>query len=57
MAVIDVNARTAERHPIREIKRLSDAVFRRLADRFEAMYHEIGRRSLLPEPLLGAPLS
>ena len=52
VAAIDVNARIPERHPLREIKRLSDEVFRRLSDRFEAMYSEIGRPSLPPERLL-----
>jgi transposase len=56
VAAVDVNARIPERHPIREIKRLSDEVFRRLADRFEAMYSEIGRPSIPPERLLGARL-
>jgi transposase len=56
LAAVDVNARIPERHPIREIKRLSDEVFRRLADRFEAMYSEIGRPSIPPERLLGARL-
>jgi transposase len=56
LAAVDVNARIPERHPIREIKRLSDEVFRRLGDRFEAMYSEIGRPSIPPERLLGARL-
>jgi transposase len=56
LAVVDVNARIPERHPIREIKRLSDEVFHRLSDRFEAMYSEIGRPSIPPERLLGARL-
>jgi transposase len=56
LAAIDVNARIPERHPIRQIKRLSDEVFRRLGDRFEAMYSEIGRPSIPPERLLGARL-
>jgi transposase len=56
LAVVDVNARIPERHPVREIKRLSDEVFRRLGDRFEAMYSEIGRPSIPPERLLGARL-
>jgi hypothetical protein len=38
MAAIDVNARIPERHPIRDIKRVSDEVFGRLGERFEAMY-------------------
>src|SRR3982074_1903495 len=56
VAMIDVNARIPEGHPIREIKRLSDEVFGRLGDRFEAMYSEIGRPSIPPERLLGARL-
>jgi transposase len=56
VAMIDVNARIPEHHPIREIKRLSDEVFGRLGQRFEAMYSEIGRPSIPPERLLGARL-
>jgi transposase len=56
VAVIDVNARIPENHPIREVKRLSDEVFGRLSPRFEAMYSEIGRPSIPPERLLGARL-
>ena len=56
LAAIDVNARISLGHPIREIKRLSDEAFRRLSDRFEAMYSEIGRPSIPPERLLGARL-
>src|SRR2546423_10166364 len=56
LAAVDVNARIPERHPIREIKRLSDEVLGRLGERFEAMYSEIGRPSIPPERLLGARL-
>ena len=56
VAMIDVNARIPQGHPIREIKRLSDEVFSRLSPRFEAMYSEIGRPSIPPERLLGARL-
>jgi transposase len=56
LAAIDVNARIPQGHPIREIKRLSDEVFRRLGERFEAMYSEMGRPSIPPECLLGARL-
>jgi transposase len=56
VAMIDVNARIPEHHPIREIKRLSDEVFGRLSPRFEAMYSEMGRPSIPPERLLGARL-
>src|SRR5689334_25345455 len=48
--------RIPQGHPIREIKRLSDEVFGRLGERFEAMYSEIGRPSIPPERLLGARL-
>ena len=40
VAMIDVNARIPQGHPIREIKRLCDGVFRQLSDRFEARYSE-----------------
>ena len=43
VAMIDVNARTLQRHPIREVKRVSDEAFGRLGERFEAMYSDIGR--------------
>jgi transposase len=56
VALIDVNARIPQGHPIREVKRLSDGVFGRLGPRFEAMYSEIGRPSIPPERLLGARL-
>ena len=56
LAVVDVNARIPQSHPIREIKRLSDGVFGRLSERFEAMYSEMGRPSIPPERLLGARL-
>src|SRR5947209_1980624 len=61
VAMIDVNARIPRGHPIREIKRVSDEVFGRLGERFEAMYSEIGRPSIPPERLLsraalGGPL-
>src|SRR5690349_12391797 len=52
VAMIDVNARIPQGHPIREIKRLSDEVFGRLGERFEAMYSDIGRPSIPPQRLL-----
>ena len=55
VAMIDVNARIPQGHPIREIERLSDEVFGRLSPRFEAMYSEIGRPSTPPERLLSRP--
>src|SRR5947209_4858856 len=55
VAMIDVNARIPRGHPIREIKRLSDEVFGRLGERFEAMYSDIGRPSIPPERLLSRP--
>jgi hypothetical protein len=44
VAMIDVNARIPQGHPIREIKRVSNEVFGRLGERFEAMYS--GRRGV-----------
>jgi hypothetical protein len=56
VAMIDVNARIPQGHPIREVKRVSDEVFGRLSERFEAIYSDIGRPSIPPERLLGARL-
>ena len=55
VAMIDVNARIPQGHPIREVKRLSDEVFGRLGERFEAMYSEMGRPSIPSERLLSRP--
>lgn len=43
-------------HPLRPIRRMVDAVLKRLSPRFEAMYAERGRPSIAPEKLLRALL-
>jgi transposase len=43
-------------HPLRMIRRLTDAIFERLSPRFERLYSTIGRPSIPPEKLLRALL-
>jgi len=43
-------------HPLRQIRSLSEAVFKRLSPVFDAMYSTVGRPSIPPERLLGASL-
>jgi transposase len=43
-------------HPLRAIRRLTDAIFDRLSPRFDRLYSEIGRPTIPPERLLRALL-
>jgi transposase len=43
-------------HPLRTIRRLTDAIFDRLSPRFDRLYSTIGRPSIPPEKLLRALL-
>ncbi len=43
-------------HPLRPIRRMTDAALARLSTQFEAMYSEMGRPSIPPEQLLRALL-
>ena len=43
-------------HPLRAIRRMTDAIFERLSPRFEQRYSTIGRPSIPPEKLLRALL-
>jgi len=43
-------------HPLRAIRRMTDAIFDRLSPRFERLYSTIGRPSIPPEKLLRALL-
>jgi transposase len=43
-------------HPLRPIRKMTDAALERLTDRFETMYSEMGRPSIPPEQLLRALL-
>ena len=36
-------------HPLRPIRRLTDAIFDRLSPRFDRLYSDIGRPSIAPE--------
>jgi transposase len=43
-------------HPLRAIRRMTDAIFERLSPRFDRLYSDIGRPSIPPEKLLRALL-
>jgi transposase len=43
-------------HPLRPIRRMTDAIFERLSPRFARLYSDIGRPSIPPEKLLRALL-
>src|SRR3989442_8748890 len=43
-------------HPLRAIRRMTDAIFDRLSPRFDRLYSDIGRPSIPPEKLLRALL-
>ena len=43
-------------HPLRRIRGLADAAFRRLSGRFDGIYGDTGRPSVAPEKLLRALL-
>jgi transposase len=50
------DSRVPANHPLRPIRRITDAALKSLSDRFDAMYSEIGRPSIPPEKLLRALL-
>ena len=43
-------------HPLRPIRRMTDAIFERLSPRFDRLYSDMGRPSIAPEKLLRALL-
>ena len=43
-------------HPLRQIRRLTDAAFAALSPQFDRLYSQIGRPSIPPEQLLRALL-
>jgi transposase len=47
-------ARVRADHPLRAVRRVTDAVFAELSPRFETLYSELGRPSIPPEQLLRA---
>jgi transposase len=53
---ISPEARVRPDHPLRAIRRMTDAALARLSRRFDRMYSEMGRPSIPPEKLLRALL-
>jgi transposase len=53
---IDVEARIPAKHPLRTMRRLTNAALAELDPRFSALYEGIGRPSIPPERLLRASL-
>src|SRR5678816_2305106 len=53
---ITPEARVRADHPLRPIRRMTDAALARLSPRFDQMYSTIGRPSIPPEKLLRALL-
>ena len=53
---VDVEARIAAKHPLRAMRRLTNAALAELDGKFSALYEAIGRPSIPPERLLRATL-
>src|ERR1700689_5506577 len=53
---VDVEARIPGQHPLRAMRRLTNAALAELDARFSALYEGIGRPSIAPERLLRASL-
>jgi transposase len=53
---IPAEQRVPEEHPLRAIRKTSDAVLKRLSPEFERLYSRTGRPSIAPEKLLRALL-
>ena len=53
---VDVEARIGANHPLRAMRRLTNAALAGLDPRFSALYEGIGRPSIAPERLLRASL-
>lgn len=54
LTVINLNQCVPPHHPLRAIKRHTDAVLKRLSPLFDDLYEELGRPSIPPEQLLKA---
>jgi transposase len=50
------DSRVPADHPLRAIRKITDAAFAQLWDRFDALYSDVGRPSVPPEKLLRALL-
>jgi transposase len=53
---VRLEQRVPQDHPLREIRKLTDAVLRSLSAEFDALYSDLGRRSIAPEYMLRALL-
>lgn len=53
---VRLDSRVPDDHPLRVIRRITDAALSALTDRFEAIYSQVGRPSIPPEKLLRALL-
>lgn len=53
---VRLDSRVPQDHPLRVIRRITDAALSALSDRFAAMYSQVGRPSVPPEKLLRALL-
>jgi len=53
---VNIEARIGANHPLRAMRRLTDAALAELDARFSALYERIGRPSTQPERLLRASL-
>ena len=53
---VDVEARIPAKHPLRAMRRLTNAALAELDRRFSALYEAVGRPSIPPERLLRATL-
>ena len=56
LAIVDLEARVPQDHPLRRVKEVADAALARLSPVFDRMYAQVGRASVPPERLLKASL-
>ena len=56
LAIVDLEERVPQDHPLRRIKAVADAALERLSPEFDRMYARVGRASVPPERLLKASL-
>ncbi|MCY4522789.1 MAG: transposase, partial [Caldilineaceae bacterium] len=56
LAIVDLEERILQDHPLRRIKAVADAALERLSPEFDRMYASVGRASVPPERLLKASL-
>ena len=56
LAIVDLEERVPQDHPLRRIKEVADAALERLSPEFDRMYARVGRAYVPPERLLKACL-